>query len=95
VRNLTSIAKKHRLPTATRTDTDKTASDKPSPFVALVRELQRLVPAPAARHAHSNDALAKAIQRARRGWSAKAVSHAILPDVVNLSDEALFRYAMR
>jgi hypothetical protein len=95
VQNLTYIAKAHGLPTAARTDTDKIAGDKPSPFVALVRELQRLVPAATARHAHSNDALAKAIQRARRGRGASAARQTILADPVNLNDKALFRYAIR
>jgi hypothetical protein len=95
MQNLTRIAKEHGLPTAARTDTDKIAGDRPSPFVALVRELQRLVPTAAARHAHSNDALAKAIQRARRGRGASVASQTILADLANLSDKALFRYAMR
>jgi hypothetical protein len=96
VRKLTYIAKEHRLPTSARTDTDKKkASTKSSPFVLLVRELQQLVPAAAARHGHSDDALAKAIQRARPRRGASANSPTAIPDLSAMSDESLFRYAMR
>jgi hypothetical protein len=69
VQALTRIAKQHRLPIGSRTDTDKHWRG-PSPFVVLVRELQRFVPTEARRH--TNDALAKAIQRARRSEGASA-----------------------
>jgi hypothetical protein len=72
VRALTRIAKQHRLPIGSRTDTDKHWRG-PSPFVVLVRELQRFVPTEARRH--TNDALAKAIQRARRSEGASAHAH--------------------
>jgi hypothetical protein len=62
VRDLMQIAKQHKLPTGTRTDT----TDGPSPFVELVRELQQYVLPEAQRHTHSYEALAKALQRARR-----------------------------
>jgi hypothetical protein len=65
VRELTRIAKHHNLPASVRTDTDKHWRG-PSPFVVLLRELQRHVPPEARRHKKSDDALAKAIQRARR-----------------------------
>jgi hypothetical protein len=63
VRALTRIANQRKLPTGAH-DTDKTWG--PSPFVVLVRELQRHVPPEARRHGGSDVALAKAIQRARQ-----------------------------
>jgi hypothetical protein len=88
VRAVTRIAKRHKLPIGAHTDKN---SRGPSPFVVLLRELQRYVPPKARRHTHSDDALAKAIQRARRGKH----SRTILPDLSNLSDESLYRYATR
>ena len=90
VRDLTRIAKQHKLPIPVRTDTDK--KWRPSPFVALLYELQQHVPVAARRHMHSKAALAKAIQRARRGRGGNAT---ISPDLGNLSDESLYRYATR
>jgi hypothetical protein len=62
---LTRIARQHKLPIGVRTDTDKNMRG-PSPFVVLVRELQRYMPSEARRHMASDGALAKAIQRARQ-----------------------------
>ncbi len=64
VRDLTSIAKAHGLPSAARKDIDK--SDRVSPFVRLVKALQDHIPKNYRRHAHSDWALAKAVSIARR-----------------------------
>jgi hypothetical protein len=67
---LTAICKQHRLPTGARTDSDKRVADMPSPFVALVRELQRLLALTDARRSQkSNHALAQMIKRARSSRS--------------------------
>jgi hypothetical protein len=87
VRMLTQIAEQHKLPTD--------ASRKPSPFVALLHELQRYVPRQARRHTHSYEALAKAIQRARRAGGVSAHSRTISRDLGIPSDESLYRYATR
>jgi hypothetical protein len=66
IQALTQIVQRHDLPYGARI---VETSREPSPFVALVRALQLLralqehVPA---RHMHSDEALAKAIQRAQR-----------------------------
>jgi hypothetical protein len=70
VRDLMRIAKQHKLPIGARTDT----THGPSPFVELVRELQQYVLPEARRHTHSDVALAKAIQRARRAGDVSAHS---------------------
>jgi hypothetical protein len=85
VRALTQIAEQHKLPT--------NASRKPSPFVVLVRELERYVLLEARRHTHSYEALAKAIQRARRAGGVSAHSRTISRDLGIPSDESLYRYA--
>jgi hypothetical protein len=56
---LTQIVQRHDLPYGARF---VERSGKPSPFVALVRALQQHLPA---RHMFSDEALAKAIQRAQ------------------------------
>jgi len=91
VLELTRIAKQHKLPIGARTDT----THGPSPFVELVRELQRYVLPEARRHTHSYEALAKAIQRARRGGGVSAHSRTISRDLGIPSDESLYRYATR
>jgi hypothetical protein len=63
VRRLTRILADAGLPTSVRKDTDKNKPNRPSPFVAFIRELQFCVPA---RHQHSNVALATAIHKAQR-----------------------------
>jgi hypothetical protein len=60
IQGLTRIAREHRLPYGARIV--DTSGGNLSPFGALVRALQEHVPA---RHMHSDEALAKAIQRAR------------------------------
>ena len=59
IQALTQIVQRHDLPYGARI---VGTSGEPSPFVALVRALQEHVPA---RHMFSDEALAKAIQRAR------------------------------
>jgi len=59
IQGLTRIAQEHRLPYGSRI---LETSGEPSPFVALVRALQEHV---SAKHTHSEEALAKAIRRAR------------------------------
>ena len=65
VRELTAILKARQLPTEARKDTDKSKTEKPSPFVGLIRELQACIPADYRRATHSDTALAVAIVRAR------------------------------
>jgi hypothetical protein len=91
VRALTQIAKQHKLPIGASTD----ATHGPSPFVELVRELQRHVLPEARRHTRSYEALAKAIQRARRAGGVSAHSRTISRDLGIPSDESLYRYATR
>jgi len=57
----TRIAQEHRLPAGARIGE---VSKEPSPLVALVCALQEQEHVPA-RHAHSKEALAKAIRRAQ------------------------------
>jgi hypothetical protein len=61
IQGLTRIAQEHRLPDGARI-VETSEKLKLSPFGGLVRALQEHVPA---RHMHSDEALAKAIQRAR------------------------------
>jgi hypothetical protein len=61
---ISEIAKINRLPSEARKDDD--ANEKPSPFVALIRELQHFLPKEYPRSTHSNIALAVAITGARR-----------------------------
>ena len=64
---LTGIMKANGLPTGVRKDAgNKSKSDKQSPFVLFVRELQHCLPERCKYPKHSNSALAKAIERARR-----------------------------
>jgi hypothetical protein len=71
---LTEIMKQAGLPTGVRKDTDKRKSGGPSPFVALVRELQGCLPDGCRQTTHSDDALAEAIVRARSFGSQKALT---------------------
>jgi hypothetical protein len=65
VRRLTKICDEHGLPTPVRKDSDKQyGKSKPSPFIALVRELQGRLPQICQRHLR-NAAMAQAIYRAR------------------------------
>jgi len=62
---LTEIMREAGLPTGASKDTDKSKSDEPSLFVALVRELQKCLPDGCRKTTHSDEALAGAIGRAR------------------------------
>jgi hypothetical protein len=62
VRTLTTILEKTNLPTGASNDKNK----RISPFVNLVRELQECIPAESRQHTHSDLALAKAINGARK-----------------------------
>jgi hypothetical protein len=66
IRRLTSIAKENDLLYGVRNDSDKRKGDAPSPFVTLVREFQACLPEECRRPYHSDDALGKAIHRARQ-----------------------------
>jgi hypothetical protein len=66
VHRITDVIEAHQLPSEVRKDTDKNATRKPSPFVALIRELQACIPARYRQSTHSDIALSAAIARARR-----------------------------
>jgi len=66
VRDITDVIKANQLPIEVRKDTDKNATCKPSPFVALIRELQACIPEAHRKSTHSDIALSEAIARARR-----------------------------
>jgi hypothetical protein len=66
VQELTSILTAQGLPTGARKDTDKNKTGKPSPFVALIRELQKCIPATFRRSSQSDGALAKSIHESRQ-----------------------------
>jgi hypothetical protein len=77
VRGLTKVLDKAGLLVSVRKDSDKSKADEPSPFAALVRELQTCLPESLRRSysprpdAQSNIALSSAIARARhRGTKA-------------------------
>ena len=64
---MTSIIKKANLPTGAKQSRDKSTDDNPSPFVALVSELQKKMPANVRRHDRADlSSLAKKINEARR-----------------------------
>ena len=68
VQALTKTAKKFRLPDGVSKGGDKSRSAADaSPFVHLIYELQKYLPAECRRHTHSLGALSQAIQRARGG----------------------------
>ena len=71
VRRVTDVIEAHQLPSEVRKDTDKNATGKPSPFVALIRELQACIPEADRRSTHSDIALSEAIVRARRSRSGR------------------------
>jgi len=72
VQSINELMQHHGLPSAARNDSDadKPYPDRPSSeFVSLIFELQKQIPINLRRHQHemvTNNALAKAIQRARR-----------------------------
>ena len=67
VKRLTEVFKQSNLPTHARKDADKIKpAGRYSPFVALVWELQNLVPVQFRRHLASHAALARAIYVSRK-----------------------------
>jgi hypothetical protein len=66
VTTLTSTLRENGLPTSVRKDSDKQKGHLPSPFVALIRELQKSLPPKYRPPFHSDEALGQAISRARR-----------------------------
>jgi hypothetical protein len=62
---LTSVVEEFGLPSGVRTDRDKNKGDESSPFVRLVTALQVQLPKKLQDQRQSEDALAKAINRAR------------------------------
>jgi hypothetical protein len=79
VKRIAEICQSHGLPTGVRKDVDKNPG-KPSPFVALVRELQTCIPEeyrrsqPSSAEFENNIALSEAINRARRVTKAAPMS---------------------
>jgi hypothetical protein len=67
INTLTTIMKDNGLPYEVRKDVDKRKGDSPSPFVALIRELQKSLPKELRKSMTSDDALAQRISRARGG----------------------------
>jgi hypothetical protein len=65
ISTLTRLMKKYGLPHEVRKDVDK-RKGLPSPFVRLVRELQRCMPRECRKFTQSDDALAQGISRARK-----------------------------
>jgi len=63
IRGLTQIAQEHSLPAGVSTELDR--NGRPLPFVRLVQELERYLPADARSRTRSPAALAMAISRAR------------------------------
>ena len=68
---LTEIAKHHHLPYQVRKDVDKRKNETPSPFAAFVHEFQKYLPNDCRKSVHSVDAVAQAINRARRSLGVK------------------------
>ena len=63
IQGLTQIAEEHSLPAGVSTELDR--NGRPLPFVGLVQELERYLPANARPRERSPAALAMAISRAR------------------------------
>jgi hypothetical protein len=67
IRVMTAILKKANLPTGASQSRDKRIDDRPSPFVALISEIQNKLPANVRRHERADPlSLAKKINEARR-----------------------------
>jgi hypothetical protein len=65
---LTDFAEQRNYPVGASKGSDKSTSDRTSPFIGLVRELQNTFPEECRRHAASDMAIAEAITTARRKW---------------------------
>jgi hypothetical protein len=71
IRVMTAILKKAGLSTGASQSRDKRSDDTPSPFVALITEIQKRLPSNSRRHERADPlSLAKKINEARRGRSA-------------------------
>jgi hypothetical protein len=95
VQSINELMQYHDLPSTVRTDSrDK---DVNSEFVCMIKELQEHIPKELRRHDHSPDALAKAIQRARKSnWWLKLIPPNIREKIaldLESSDERANRYA--
>jgi hypothetical protein len=68
IRVITAILKKAGLPSGASQSRDKRSDDTPSPFVALISEIQKRVPSNIRRHERADPfSLVKKINEARRG----------------------------
>jgi hypothetical protein len=75
IRVMTAILKKAGLPTGAPQSRDKRSDDTPSPFVALVVEVQKRLPPNIRRHERADPlSLAKKINEARRGHGGRSVN---------------------
>ena len=98
VQGISERMQDHGLPHAARKDVDKRDSSQVnSQFVLLIDELQKHIPKKLRRHAHSSDALAQAISRARKSnWWSKLVPSNInleaAPSVVESPEDRAERY---
>ena len=73
IRVITAILKKAGLPTGASQSRDKRSDDTPSPFVAVVSEIQKRVPSNIRRHESAAPfSLAKKINEARRGYRGRS-----------------------
>jgi hypothetical protein len=97
VQSINMLMQYHGLPSTARTDT-RDMKKVNSEFVWLINELQEHLPRSLRRHDHSTDALAKAIQRARKSnWWPKLIPpylrEKFAPDLESF-EERVKRYAL-
>jgi len=81
VNAIAGIMKGGELPHTVRKDSEKNKNGSPSPFVTLIRELQKRLPQEYRKFTHSDDALSQGISRARhdRQWIAFQLAMRIAP----------------
>jgi|ERR1700733_5814623 hypothetical protein len=73
VQSINELMQYHSLPSTVRTDS-RDLKKVNSEFVWMIKELQKHIPRELRRHDHTSDALAKAIQRARKSnWWLKLI----------------------
>ena len=93
VQSINELMQYYGLPDTVRTN----SRDKDSEFVRMINELQKHIPKELRRHDHSTDALAKAIQRARKSnWWLKLIPPEIRDKFaidLESQDERANRYA--